>query len=223
MASPIHKFLFSPPPSPPGENDPSTPYSSHLQTLVSGLAPRSGSSKADADSFPLSLPVPPMRSPSPLRRSSSPRSREREIDIEAGHNVAKSYAQRTPIIARMRLVVQALTPNIPRPVIRLFAFVGFLFIFVTFVSSVVLPALSPLPQAPPVAKKPQWTPKAYVPPQANSHPLVAREYIPLPNNYFRGVVVRLMVAAFEAATPGGRPLLNPRTLALHPSNPLTFD
>jgi hypothetical protein len=98
------------------------------------------------------------------------------VDVEAGEGVAKSFTQRNPILAKLRLVVQRFTPNLPRPVLRLFAFVAFLFIFASFVSSVVLPALSPLPQNPnarPNAKKPQWTPKAYVPPQANAHPLVA--------------------------------------------------
>lgn len=172
MVSPIHKFLFSPPPSPPGETETGAPYS--FSSLVSNVAPRTGSKSprlGDTDMFPLSIPTPPMRSSSPLRHSRA------HDDAESGGGVSKSFAQRTPILGALRIRLQALTPNIPRPILRLFAFVAFLFIFLSFVSNVVLPALSPLPQAPPVAKKPQWVPpKAYVPPQVNAHPLVAREY-----------------------------------------------
>ncbi|BEJ14515.1 hypothetical protein CspHIS471_0402820 [Cutaneotrichosporon sp. HIS471] len=110
------------------------------------------------------------RSKSPLSR------RQHDVDIEAGEGVSKSFTQRNPILAKMRLVVQRFTPNLPAPILRLFAFVAFLFIFASFVSSVILPALSPLPQARganPVAKKPQWTPKAYVPPQEDAHPIAA--------------------------------------------------
>ncbi|CAK9786976.1 unnamed protein product [Cutaneotrichosporon oleaginosum] len=182
MASPIHKFLFSPPPSPPCETDTGADFAP-LKALVTGLTARESGKPptprlGESDILPLSLPVPHMRAPSPLGRSSSPR-RGHDVDIEAGEGVAKSFAQRTPILAKFRLVVQRFMPNLPRPVVRLFAFVAILFILASFVSSVILPAISPLPQpraARPVAKKPQWTPKAYVPPQANAHPLVAREY-----------------------------------------------
>ncbi|BEI83816.1 hypothetical protein CcaverHIS002_0404200 [Cutaneotrichosporon cavernicola] len=147
MASPIHNILFSPPPSPPSEIE--TGDYSHFNTIMTSLGPRSKS---------------------PLSRQ------HHDVDIEAGERVSKSFTQRNPILAKMRLVVQRFTPNLPAPILRLFAFVAFLFIFASFVTSVILPALSPLPQTrgpSPIAKKPQWTPKAYVPPQEDAHPIAA--------------------------------------------------
>lgn len=214
MASPIHKFLFSPPPSPPSESETGTGADyPPLKALVTGLATRPAGKPptprmGESDMLPLSLPMPPMRAPSPLGRSASPR-RQHDVDIEAGEGVAKSFTQRNPILAKLRLVIQRFTPNLPRPVLRLFAFVAFLFIFVSFVSSVVLPALSPLPQnrnARPIAKKPQWTPKAYVPPQANAHPLVAREYRLWLRSWWRGgEMAPLVIWGCDATVPIPRP------------------
>ncbi|GMK58760.1 hypothetical protein CspeluHIS016_0602020 [Cutaneotrichosporon spelunceum] len=137
MASPFHKMLFSPPPSPPSE----AADHGHLKTLTTSLVPRSKS--------PMSQ-------------------RQHDVDIEAGEGVSKSFTQRNPFLAKLRLLVQRFTPNIPRPILRLLAFGVFLFIFTSFVSAVI------------------WKPKAYVPPKEGAHPLVApnpRAFRPNPHSF----------------------------------------
>lgn len=136
MSSPLHKFLFSPPPSPPlavGATDPNvtfTPLGSSKKAAATG----------QADTFKLSAPQQTNRSRNQTGGHAI------NIDVEAANAYEVSKESSRPILSRIlspRLrVLQA--HYIPRPLFRLLSFVIVLFGAAMLLSHVILPTVFPL-------------------------------------------------------------------------------
>lgn len=136
MSSPLHKFLFSPPPSPPlavGQTE------SNIFSTTRSLKP---AVTGQADTFKLSVANPARgRSPSPVRN-------DMNVDVEAANAYEKPKTT-VPLLSRlMSTRVRILQAQfLPRPLVRLLGFVLLLFGASLVLSHVVLPTVFPLEQS----------------------------------------------------------------------------
>lgn len=184
MSSPLHKFLFSPPPSPPLAVGASTDPNARFTPLRVQKVAADG----QPDTFKLSVPHQSNRT----RSAQSSSGNAMQVDVEAANAYDDNGKAGSPPVwsrlfsPRIR-VLQA--RYVPRPLIRLGAFVLALFAAALLLTHVVLPVVFPLEEAGSAGLKAVAAPRvavaagapvahvaeAQAPPVVHRVPQVARE------------------------------------------------